>query len=121
MDQNSTVETEKSILKLTSSCNQLTHLPNSHIHQQNDNNTLKKVMSMNCNEIRVNHKDKMDQRAFTAKLNIYKSMQKKFVAASNSLKLSYETLKNLQMDLLSDKNQLKYDEPEIIVNIFYFY
>lgn len=120
MEQNSTVETEKCTLKLTSSCDQLTHLTNSQIHQQNDNNTLKKVMSMNCNEAKVSLGSKIYQRVFTVKLNNYKRMQNNFVTASNKLKISYEILKKHQMESLSD-NQLKYDELETTVNIFHFY
>lgn len=120
MSQNSMAKTETGVLQLTNSSGQLTRSPNSHILQQNDNNALKKVKSMNCNETRANHRGNMDQKAFNVKHNKYIIMQKNFIKASNNLKSSFEALKKYQMDSLLNKNQLQFVEPEIIVNMFYF-
>lgn len=119
MQQHYNIGTENGDQKLTSSSVQLPRLPTLHIHQQNDNNTLKKVMSLNCNETRANQRGKNDLKAFNVKYNTYTDMQNKFNIASRDLKLTYEAVKKHQMDSLSDKNYSKFDEPDIIVNIFY--
>lgn len=100
------------------STDELIRRPESHILPQEDvNNTLKKVMSLNCGKIETKHKNKLDTKAFKVKYTMYTNMQRHFLSAALNLKNSYETVKKIQMDAMPANNSvIEYDELNSIVN-----
>lgn len=102
----------------TRSTDNFIRLPESHILPQEDvNNTLKKVTSLNCGKTETKHKNKFDPKAFKVKSTIYTNAQRSFLSAALSLKNSYETVKKIEMDALpANKRVIEYDELNSIVN-----
>lgn len=105
-------------LKTTVSDNQIFSDSLAVLHADNEN-TMKKVTSLNCTEIREKHKNKNDHKMFNVKLIKYKSMLTNFDSACKNLKTSFESMKHFQMDLLADSNDLKFEELDTAVRMIY--
>lgn len=111
---------ENKLLKLTVSNDQLTKLHDSNILQDNTN-IIKKVTSLNANRIETKHKNSTSEKSYKVKLTNYKKKQTAFNKAFNELIISYKLIKNFNKNVLSDKNNLEFEELDNIVNTIYFY
>lgn len=107
---------ENSGVKLTVSSDQLTESNDSRVPAAQ--NIIKKVTSLNTNDLKPKNKNTINQKAFNAKLNVYQSTKTKFQQTINDLIKSY---KQVIKSIPDNKTGTEVDDIYTTVNVIFFF